>query len=154
MSRRIHRGLWAVGVGLSACVLGGCPTTFQVTFPTALQTTSQDFDLANGKIRIRVVFNKPVDMSTLDAGNNVILVAETTNNADITITAGSTGTDIIITTVDDASDLLVYDPDGFFSLELLGTGDNPIKSTDGDVLDGDGDGTAGGDYQTGFAVIG
>ncbi len=154
MSRRTHRGLWAVGAGLATCLLGGCPTTFQVTFPTALQTTSQDFDLANGKIRIRVVFNKAVDMSSLDPGNNVILVAETTNNADITITAGSTGADIIITTVDDASSLLTYDPDGFFSLKLLGSGSNPIKSADGDVLDGDEDGTAGGDYETGFVVIG
>jgi hypothetical protein len=132
--------------------MGGCP--FQVVFPTALQTTSQDFQLTGDKIVITVVFSKAVDLSSLVAGTNVILVTEVDTNANITIAAGTTTADIVITSVDDYGDLLDFNPDGFFSLRLLGSGTSPIMSSDGDTLDGDGDGTDGGDYLTGFVVIG
>ncbi len=137
---------------IALCVLGGCP--FVVVYPAAMQTTSQDFELDNGRIRITVVFSKAVDMSSLIAGTNVILDAEKDHNANLTITAGSDSRTIVITTVDTTGDLLTFDPDGFFTLMLLGSGDNPIRSTDGDILDGDGDGTAGGDYETTFVLIG
>ncbi|MFQ5806043.1 MAG: hypothetical protein ACE5I3_06305 [Phycisphaerae bacterium] len=137
---------------LALCVMAGCP--FRVIFPTAMQTTSQDYEIDNSKIKITVVFNKAVDMSSLVAGTNVILVTEKDANADINITAGTTPADVVITSVDDYGDLLTFDPDGFFTLRLRGSGANPIESSDGDILDGDGDGAAGGDYQTSFALIG
>lgn len=154
MSRKVSRSLIGLCAGVVLLLIGGCPYTFTVLYPTAMQTTSQDFQLDNGKIVIRVTFSKPVDMSSLIAGTNVILVTETDPNANITITAGTTAADILITTVDDASDLLNFDPDGFFTLRLLGSGANPIKSSTGEVLDGDGDGTAGGNYETTFVLIG
>jgi hypothetical protein len=134
------------------CITGGCP--FQVISPTALQTTSQDYQIVGDKIQITVVFSDAVDMSSLVAGTNVILVTEQDANADITIAAGTTVADIVITSVDDYDDLLIFDSDGFFSLQLLGSGTSPIMSTGGRTLDGDGDGTGGGDYETGFVLIG
>jgi hypothetical protein len=144
--------LLVVCAGLSLGVMGGCP--FQVAFPTALQTTSQDYQISGDKIQINVAFTKAVDMSSLVAGTNVILVTETDTNADINITAGATTADIVITSVADYGDLLIFDTDGFFTLRLLGSGTSPIMSTGGETLDGDGDGVAGGDYETGFVLIG
>lgn len=152
MLNRKSRIMLAVCTGLALCVMGGCP--FQVVFPTALQTTSQDFTISGGKLQINVAFSSAVDMSSLVAGTNVILATEKDANASITIAAGTTAADIVITSVDDTGDLLNFDPDGFFTLRLLGSGTTPIKSTGGDTLDGDGDGTAGGDYETTFVLIG
>ena len=148
--------MWIVlCAGISLCLMVGCP--FQVVSPQAMQTTSQDWELAGEKIRITVTFNKDVDRSSLVERTNVILVTERDLNASITIDppVGSLPTNqITITSVHDASDLLIYDTDGFFSLRLLGSGANPIRSMEGDILDGDGNGTAGGEYETGFVHVG
>jgi hypothetical protein len=135
--------------------MAGCP--FQVVSPQAMQTTSHEWQLVDGKIRITVTFNRNVDRSSLVEQTNVILVTERDLNASISIDppVGSPPTNqITITSDDDASDLLIYDMDGFFSLRLLGSGSNPIRSIEGDILDGDGNGTAGGDYETGFVHVG
>ncbi len=152
MLNRTSRMLLVVCAGLSLCVMGGCP--FQVAFPTALQTSSQDYQISGGKIQINVAFTDAVDMSSLVAGTNVILVTEQDANADITIAAGATAVDIVITSVADNGDLLIFDPDGFFTLRLLGSGASPIMSTAGETLDGDGDGLDGGNYETRFVLIG
>ncbi len=152
MTKRTNSILVLACAALALTALGGCP--FQVVFPTAMQTTSQDFQLVGGKIQINVAFSGTVSMSSLVAGTNVILVTENDANANITIAAGATAADIVITSVDDAGDLLNYDPDGFFSLRLLGSGTSPITNTSGEALDGDGNGSAGGNYETGFVIIG
>lgn len=138
--------------GVAIVVMGGCP--FQVIYPQALQTTSQDFEIDGTKIKITVTFSGAVDMNSLVARTNVILVTEKDTNADVTIAPGSVAASIIITSVDDIGDLLTFDSDGFFSLRLLGSGASPIRSSDGETLDGDGNGTAGGNYETGFVILG
>jgi hypothetical protein len=152
MTSAPSKRLLALGVGLALAAVSGCP--FVVVFPEALQTSSQDFDLVDNKVEIRVAFNRAVDMSSLIAGTNVILEMETDANADITIDPGETTRDIVITSVDDAGDLCVYNPDCFFTLHLRGSGANPIRDADGEALDGDRDGSAGGDYETTFVIIG
>jgi hypothetical protein len=152
MASRTRKSLLAFCAGISAIMMAGC--TFQVLFPVAMQTSSQDFEIDGSKIKIRVTFTRAVDMSSLVAGTNVILVTEQDANADINITSGSTAADIVITSVADNGDLLTFDPDGFFTLRLVGSGASPIQSSDGEALDGDSDGSAGGDYETTFVLIG
>ena len=156
MLRKTTLGVLLVGMLVGAGG-AGCPGEFGfvVTLPVANQVDSQDFEiLADGRLRIRVWFTEAVDMDSLVAGTNVILDTEDVTNADITIAPGATAWSIVITSVDEAGDLLTYDPDGFFTLNLLGSGDNPILNTEGSALDGDYDGTPGGDYETGFVLIG
>ena len=130
------------------------PSTFQVTFPAAGQTTSQDFSIPGGKLQIRVQFNDPVDMASIVRGTNVILHTEKVANATITVVAGATANEIVVTSVQDYGDLLIFDPDGFFDLTIIGSGARPVRNTAGDALDGDADGVAGGDWNTGFVLLG
>lgn len=152
MDSRMSKRLVVLCACVSLGILGGCP--FAVVFPKALQTTSQNFEIDGGKLKITVAFSGAVDMSSLVAGTNVILVTEKDANASINITSGTTTADIVITSVADYGDLLTFDPDGFFSLKLLGSGTSPIKNTSAESLDGDGNGAAGGDYETTFVLIG
>lgn len=148
------RSYWTkVCVGIALVATAGC--TFTVTFPAAMQTTSQDFAInGSDQLVITVRFSADVNMNSLSAGVNVILDTELDNNAAITITPGATGNEIIITSVDVYGDLLEFNPDGFFTLYLHGSGANPIRDTEGNALDGDADGTAGGTYETTFVLIG
>jgi hypothetical protein len=134
-------------------VMAGCP--FQVKTPDLAQTSSQEYEVnEDNQIEILVTFNAAIDRTTLVPGVNVILETELDPNADIDITAGPTPRTIVITSEAPIDELLEFDPDGFFSLKLLGSGDAPIRSVRGTILDGDKDGKAGGDYTTRFASIG
>lgn len=142
--------------GLVLTLSVGCPvsTLLRVTFPTAGQTTSQDFSIDSAdRIEITVNFNKAVDFSSIMPQTNVILVTENFSNTPITVSQVSS-TQIVVRSVDTAATLLNFDPDGFFSLEISGAGANAVRDTGGIALDGDGDGIAGGTYQTGFVLIG
>lgn len=131
----------------------GCNGTFKVTFPAAGQTSSQDFSVPGDKLEIRVRFSESVDFSSLVARQNVILETELDSNADITISSVNSS-EIRITSVLDAGDLLEFDADGFFSLRLVGDGASPVQSAGGEALDGDANGSAGGVYTTQFVLIG
>lgn len=142
-----------VAVFAIAMLATGC--VFTVTFPAAMQTTSQDFSIdAGNHLVISVKFSEDVDMSTLVPQTNVILVTEKIANAPITIAAGNSADEIIITSVDVVGDLLIFDADGFFSLQIGSVGGDTIRSTSGAVLDGDADGLPGGDYTTQFVLLG
>jgi hypothetical protein len=101
-----------------------------------------------------VRFNKSVDMASLIAQTNVIVDAEDEANTPITITAGATPSEIVITTTKTVGDLLTFDSDGFFELRLQGSGANPVESVSGQALDGDGDGNPGGEFTHQYVLIG
>lgn len=142
----------AGALGLMVILATGCPPAlFQVTYPV----NSQNYTInASNQLVITVQFTEPVRMSSLLAGTSVILVTEKKPVAPITIAAGASADEIVITTVDAYGDLLTFDPDGFFSLTLKGTGDNRVRSRAGAVLDGDADGAAGGDFVFQFTLLG
>ncbi|MCO5191144.1 MAG: hypothetical protein M9928_03085 [Anaerolineae bacterium] len=129
---------------------------FQVVSPEPFQNSSQDFAITDdGKLEIVVTFTKDIDLSSFVVGKTVVLETEKDSNAGGTLTA--VGTDgVKFTTSAEYGDLLVFDPDGFFTLHLIGTdtGDGTILSTGGAALDGDEDGSSGGDYQTTFVIVG
>lgn len=153
MNFRRARVIMLVGVAVacSFCFVG-CPgDAFQVIFPT----NSQDFAIGGSdQLVMTVRFDSDVDMSSLVAGTNVILNTDTVMNANITITAGATANEIVITSDDTISNLLTFDPDGLFSLTLKGSGANPILSVDGIPLDGDLNGFSGGDFVIQYILLG
>jgi len=144
---------WPLLVAFVALLATGC--VFTVTYPAAMQTTSQDFSIdAMNRIVITVKFSEDIDMSSLVPQTNVVLVTEQDANAPITITAGSSADEIVITSVDPVGALLIFDADGFFTLRIESTALNIVRSASGGFLDGNGDGNAGGAYETTFVLLG
>lgn len=150
---RMKRGFqWGV-LGLILAVTAGC--VFVVLSPEPMLTNSQDFELTgNNQVRIVVVFSRNVDLSSVMPQENVIVDTETDSNVEISVVAGANANEIIITTVSPIGDICSFDPDCSFSLMLIGSGGSPIMDTSGMTLDGDGDGNPGGNYETGFLVLG
>ncbi|HEX5654018.1 MAG TPA: hypothetical protein VFX58_13145 [Chitinophagaceae bacterium] len=130
--------------------------TFRVVSPKAFQSSSQDFDASDGFITITVTFNEDVDKNTVVIGKTFILVTEKVPNAPGAFIPTPDPRKLIFKTTSKVSDLLTFDPDGFFSLKMIGsdTGDGAIKTVNGRHLDGDGNNTNGGDYSTSFVIVG
>ena len=132
--------------------------TVEYPVPTEIPGYGSDYyawQLAGDYIQITVRFSHAVDMASLLAQNNVILETTENANAAITITAGTTSKEIIITSQATVFDLTRVEEelDAIFWLHLLGSGANPITSTDNQILDGDGDGAPGGDFDPVFLVF-
>jgi hypothetical protein len=122
----------------------GCNGTFEVDYPK----TSADFKIVNKKIVITVKFDRDVEFTSVIPKKTFKVDAEKDHNADGTIKkVGLREVEWISTK--DIVNLLDYDPDGEFYLILIGTdvGDGVIKDVKGNVLDGDADGNAGGDFK-------
>jgi hypothetical protein len=72
-----------------------------VLSPEAFQLSSFDFVVtADDRVQINVVFNKPVDTSTVIPGASLILETEGNPNADVTVTWSTGNTVLTIVTVD------------------------------------------------------
>ena len=155
--KHVRYGALLVALGLTVVFSTGCPlTTFYVTYPT----NSQHFTVnASDQLVMTVRFSRPVNFSSLKAQSNVTVDTDTTTNAAITIAAGATTSEIVITTVDTVANLLVFDSDGFFTLKILGTEDIPnkiaaVKDTGGFALDGDKDDVDGGNFSHLYTMLG
>jgi hypothetical protein len=129
-----------------------------VVYPTGTGgSCSQEYSIDNqNHLVVTVKFNKPVDTGTVIVGKTLILDAEKDHNAGGTITWSSDHKELTFRTTKKAGDLLIFDPDGFFKVRLVGTnaGQGVIKDTDGKALDGDNNGTYGGNREIGFCLIG
>lgn len=121
-----------------------------VLFPEASQISPTGFiTKADGRLQIEVLFSKPVDTSTFIPGTSLILAMETNPNATVTIKWGLNNRFLTIVTNDSLNSLCRFDPDCNFALKLDGTAPNPIKATDGSLLNGGFD-----NYWRGFVIIG
>ena len=155
--RHVRYGALLVALGLTVIFSTGCPlTTFYVTYPTNSQHFTVD---AGDHLVMTVRFSRDVDLSTLKAGSNVTVDTDTTTNAAITIVAGATANEIVITTTDTVANLLVFDSDGFFTLKIFGTADIPNKitavtDTGGLALDGDKNDVDGGNWWNEYFLLG
>jgi hypothetical protein len=136
-----------------AMLLVGCGN-FRVLFPPPLQIGSQDFSITDdNRVRITVQFNKAVDLASI-AIPQAFIEFEGNVLADIVVVAGDVAAEAHIETVLDVGQLCTFDPDCSFTLFLHGSAASPVMSTSGEALDGNGDGEAGGTYETGFIIIG
>jgi hypothetical protein len=150
MASHLNNKVLATCLTAFSGLLLGCP--FQVTSPEPAQTNSQEFRINdNSQIEIVVTFNAPVDHASVMPGVNVILETEQNPSADIRVTPGSAPSMFTLTTDRPYQDLL--GPTQRFSLHLRGDGDNPIRSRRGVRLDGNKDGSAGGNYMTSFLLV-
>lgn len=118
---------------------------FQVISPSM----SQDFQIVGNKIRVKVVFNKSVKKGTILPKVNFRVQTEKDPNAAGTITWVDSHT-LIWTSTKAVSDLLTFDPDGFFKLIIL----DSVKDTNDTRLDGDKNGLEGGTFTNNFTLVG
>jgi len=141
---------------LAITFLSASCTTLKVVFPKALQTSSQDFSTADGHITIKVTFNRAVNQSTVVVGKTFVLVTEKDPNSSGSLAWSVDGKTVTFRTTKTKNDLLIFDPDGRFTLKLIGsdTGNGAIKDLGGKHLDGDSNNADGGDYSTSFILIG
>ncbi len=129
---------------------GGAGPVLKVIYPT----NSQDFKIVNQKLVITVKFNRPVNPATVTARNSFKVWTERDSNAAGTLAFSDGNKTVKWTSTKATGDLLSFDPDGFFRVILDGTGANAIKDADGGSLDGDKDGSPGGDFSHQFILIG
>ena len=121
-----------------------------VVFPEGSQISPFGFSTnTEGKLQIEVLFSKPVDTSTFIPGTSNILAMETNPNATVTVKWDLNNRFLTIVTNDSLNSLCTFDPDCNFALRLDGTGPNPIRATDGSLLNGGFD-----DYWAGFVIVG
>ena len=148
----------SIALFMSIVLFPSCNGAMVVTYPDALQVGSQQYRItSDGEISIDIHFNQPYDPETIVVGKTLILVTEKDlNAAGNWIPLSAEGEVIRFTTTMTIGDLLIHDPDGFFTLKLIGSdaGDGAIKSKSGRHLDGNRDGTDGGDYETTFSHVG
>ena len=76
--RKIRTTFLFLGLAL---LCTSCVKTLQVVSPKANQTTSQEFAIDGGFIKLTVIFNKEVDSGTVVVGKTFILVTEKDLNA-------------------------------------------------------------------------
>lgn len=154
MERTGRRATWMLLLGLSAMI--GCQTerALRVFLPLPMQTDSTEFEIVGGKIRINLLFNRPVDLTSMIPGTNVILETPLDASANVTVSAGGTLLEAVIETVADASTLLNPGVTNTVTLRLLGSGGSPIRSTSGLTLNQNPNGDPQQDYETSFAIDG
>ena len=150
--RHLRYGAVLVALGTMVVFATGCPlTTFYVTYPTQSQNYTVN---AGNQLVMTVRFSRDVAFNTLIAGTNVTLDTDTTANAAITITPGAAANEVVITTTDTVTNLLTFDPDGFFTLTITDDGVEPVKDSTGEALDGDKDNAAGGEFSMLYTMLG
>lgn len=127
-----------------------------VVFPKANQVTSQDFSIQDTHLIIKVIFDQPVDQSSVIVGKTFVVETEKDPNAAGTLTWTADSKTVTYRSTKNYFDLLIFDSDGAFTLKLIGTdtGKGAIKSIGGAFLDGDNDMSSGGNYSTSFNLIG
>lgn len=110
---------------------------------------SQHFQVVAGRIKIKVVFNKPVKKSSLVPGSNFKVETEKDTNANGTIIWVDNQT-LIWTSTKVVHDLLDFDQNGFFKLFIF----DSVRDATGASLDGDKDGSTGGTFINDFVLLG
>ena len=142
---------WSVLLAVSAVFVAGCGGSLQVSVPDANQVSSQEFSIVDGQYVIEITFTDDVDFASISPQVNARFTFPKDSNAPVTVAQGSSAKIAVFTTGEDVCE---FTPDCGFSVTLQGSGSSPIKSSSGDALDGDADGSAGGDYTTGFVHVG
>lgn len=118
---------------------------------------------ADDKISIIVTFSRSVEISSVTDNKSIRLTFSSGINTPLKFDWSNDNKTLQITTVKTRSELLQHRPDAFFRLTLKGnpasvitTANNKImiKDVNGKALDGDNDGTEGGDFIIRFVSVG
>jgi hypothetical protein len=145
-----------IGMGI---FFTACSSYVQVISPNPTDATAEvngyKMD-ATGHYVIIIVFNKTMDPASVVVKKTLKLHFTKDPNADAVVIWSANNTTARVTTTLTRDDLDKFQPDDHFSLTLVGTdeGNGVVKSSTGQVLDGDYNSSAGGNYVMGFTVLG
>jgi hypothetical protein len=142
-------------------LVAACANTLQVLTPQPTNPTDQ----VNGytitapplnQLSFKVTFNNPVAMASVVPGQTLRLTTSKDPNAGGSLSWSPDRKVLTFTTTKGVDDLLFQNPDASFCLTLVGTdaGQGVVKDDTGKALDGDLNGTSGGDWKMCFTRIG
>lgn len=137
------------------CAPTGC-NDFEVSSPNANASFSQEFSInASNQMVINVIFNEPVNTATVTLESTFIFTSGGTNIPG-NITWNGSNTIATFTSSTTYGNFCAFTPDCFMQLQLIGTdnGNGAIENSNGCNLDGDNNGTQGGNYTTTFGILG
>jgi hypothetical protein len=142
----------------TSILLVGC-SSFTVTKPDPTDQVEQvngfSRDPTTDHLIMKIEFSQQVDPKTVTIHKTLILKFAKDPNAGAQLNWTDTQ-HLTITTDLPVDQLMTFTPDGGWTLTIIGTdkGDGIVKDLNGKVLDGDKDGTDGGDYIMGYRIIG
>ena len=155
----------ALVVLAAGCGGGSGSSGFQVVDiflePTPAETDVPGADY-NIKVSFTIEFSDDVDVASLQAPGSVNLDLKGTRDGRTTIDVPGT-----FRALPDLKTAFFISDENFdevmrpragetiaYTIEIVGTGSSPVTSAAGEALDGDGDGSAGGDYTETFEIVG
>jgi len=108
----------------------------------------------NGHLIISVTFNRPVDINSVVSAATVYFEGDAISEGTVIFSNGNKT--ITYTTTDEVIDFATISGSWFFDFLLIGTdaGNGVVTDSNGMVLDGDEDGSAGGNYELNLYIIG
>lgn len=138
-------------------VMGTPNTRFRVEDPELASANSQDFSIESGtnKVIVEVTLNRAVDPSTVVPGETIYILYGT-NVVSGTVSYSNDDKTITFTTSEPVADWCNFTPDCLFKFVLVGNdaGQGVVKDTGNMTLDGDDDGTIGGNYEINLILLG
>lgn len=158
-----HSSIIRSAVFLSAfatmLVITSCKSLVQVVSPKPTDSNAQvnGYSLdAAGHYILTITFNNPMDAATVVVTKTLKLHFANDANAAASVTWSPDMMTATVTTIKTRAELNRFQPDDSFTMTLVGTdeGNGVVKSTSGDILDGDYNNTGGGNYVMGFTLIG
>jgi hypothetical protein len=138
-------------------VMAGC-STFHVTSPDPNDPVARVNGwgrTASDQIFVDVTFSNPVNLGTLSAGTTIFLTTSKVPKETGTV-APLAPNKIRFISQDKFGDMINPHPDDSFRITIIGTdaGNGAVKDQSGTVLDGDNNGSPGGDFSCSFTIIG
>jgi hypothetical protein len=103
---------------------------------------------------ISVTFNRPVDLNSIVPAATIYFEGDAISHG--TVVFSNANKTITFTTTDEVTDFATISGSWYFDFLLIGTdtGGGAVTDSNGMVLDGDEDGTAGGNYELNLYIIG
>lgn len=142
-------------IALVSLMLVSC-ASFRVLSRQPLQSPSGHAMQSNDRMQVRIEFNQPVDRRTVRLGETFILTTEKHENVRGRLRWSRDGRSVTFRSLRSLKELFVFDPDGQFNLQIIGTdtGKGAVRDRDGEYLDGDNDNMPGGNYDTTWVIKG
>jgi hypothetical protein len=138
-------------------VIGTPNTRFRVEDPELASANSQDFSIESGtnKVIVEVTLNRAVDPATVVPGETIYILYGTSVVSG-TVAYSNNDKTITFTTTEAVAEWCNFTPDCLFKFVLVGNdaGQGVIKDTGDMTIDGDDDGTIGGNYEINLILLG
>jgi len=142
-------------LAITALMLTACSSFRVATRPTLQSPSGHSMDPGD-RMQVKIRFNQPVDRSTLVLGKTFVLTTENHDAVRGSLYWSADSRSVTFRSALPLKDLFTFDPDGHFTLRIIGTdaGQGAVRDRAGEYLDGDGDDVQGGNYEETLVITG